>query len=494
MKKIRKLLVANRGEIAVRIIHAAKELGISTVAVFSETDRLAVHVFKADEAYALENRGIEPYLDMDQIINIGELAEVDAIHPGYGFLSENHVFAREACARGCIFIGPSHEAIALMGDKLKAKEVAGMADVPVVPGFQIEDKFGIEEQKIAENMGFPLLIKARAGGGGKGMRIVQNAADDLDQQIELAIREAKEAFGDGRVFVEKYIEQPRHIEIQVLSDEHGNAIHLFDRECSIQRRHQKVIEEAPSAVLDDALRSDMGEAALRLVNKSKYTNAGTVEFILDQDRNFFFLEMNTRLQVEHPVTEYITGIDLVKMQIKIAEGDRLSFSQRELKIRGHAIELRVYAEDPLNSFLPDTGKLEIYKVPKGIGVRIDDGYEEGMDVPVDYDPLLSKLIVHGKDRNEAIERMKRATKEYQLVGVKNTLEFGNWIMSDEDFINGDYHTGFVADKIDIFKGECGVEEEAMIASLVGVEIVDNHPPEKSINKSILRNQWRERLK
>ncbi|MCK5702336.1 MAG: ATP-grasp domain-containing protein, partial [Cyclobacteriaceae bacterium] len=349
MKKIKKILIANRGEIAVRIIQSAKELGIKTVSVYSDIDRAGLHVIKADEVVALKSNGMEPYLDIEQIIDAATKTKADAIHPGYGFLSENDIFARRVVESGFIFIGPSHEAIKMMGDKLRAKETAIKAGVPVIPGFELTDKNDLALTQKINSIGFPVLIKARAGGGGKGMRIV-HSSDQLQEQIGQSIREAKEAFGDGSVFVEKLIKRPRHIEIQILADQHGNAVHLFERECSIQRRHQKVIEEAPSSVLDDDIRKEMGKAAILLVKACNYFNAGTIEFILDESKNYFFLEMNTRLQVEHPVTEFITGLDLVKQQIWIAEGKPLSFSQSDLKINGHAIELRVYAEDPQNSF------------------------------------------------------------------------------------------------------------------------------------------------
>lgn len=492
MKKIRKLLIANRGEIAVRVIHAAKELGIQTVAIFAENDRCAIHVLKANEAFQVIHRGIEPYLDMDQILNIAELAEVDAIHPGYGFLSENNIFAREATIRGFIFIGPSDETISLMGDKLRAKEVATQANVPIIPGFEIENEISQAQLKEAKSIGFPLLIKARAGGGGKGMRIVKEE-NQIKEAIQSAASEAKEAFGDGRIFIEKLIENPRHIEIQVLADHHGNAVHLFERECSIQRRHQKIIEEAPSSVLDESLRQQMGKAAIGLVDICKYTNAGTVEFILDESNNFYFLEMNTRLQVEHPVTELITGLDLVKEQINIAEGNKLPLTQSDLKINGHAIELRVYAEDPRNSFYPDIGDLITYKSPKGIGVRVDDGIEQGMQIPLEYDPLLAKLIVYGSTRQEAILRMKRAIGDYEIEGVGNTLEFGAWVMDDVDFQEGNFDTGFVEKKLDQFMSASGDETEAIIAAMASLEILDHYNSPKKNIVPILQSKWRSRL-
>jgi len=493
MKKIKKILIANRGEIAVRIIQAAKELGILTVCIYSKVDRLALHVLRADEAFLLENNGIEPYLDVEQILKISSIANVDAIHPGYGFLSENFEFAKRVVECGFLFIGPTHQAIEMMGDKLRAKDTAINANVPVIPGFEIKNGLDATEIKTAKKLGFPLLIKARAGGGGKGMRIV-HSEEELHQQITLAVREAKEAFGNGAVFIEKFIIKPRHIEIQILADNYGNAVHLFERECSIQRRHQKVIEEAPSAVLNAELRKEMGNAAIRLVKACHYSNAGTLEFVIDKDKNFYFLEMNTRLQVEHPVTEFITGLDLVKQQIRIAEGESLGLSQNDIKINGHAIELRVYAEDPKNSFLPDVGKLRDYSAPKGIGVRVDDGYENDMEIPVEYDPLLAKLIVHGKTRHEAISRMKRAISEYEIDGVKNTLEFGNWVMSDQDFCSGNYNTGFISTKIDQFVNEESDKTYSMIAGIATYEFVEKFKTAKINNKPILQSKWRERSK
>ncbi len=493
MMKIQKILIANRGEIAVRIIQTAQEMGIVTVSVFSEIDRLALHVMKADEVYALEDHGIEPYLDIDQILAIAHKAEVDAVHPGYGFLSENAAFARKVGSQGFVFIGPSPEAMELMGDKLMAKNLVQDADIPVIPGFEINPEAESELQRKAGDIGFPLLIKARAGGGGKGMRIVRTS-DQLLEQVGLSVREAKEAFGDGRVFLEKFIQNPRHIEIQVLADMHGNVVHLFDRECSIQRRHQKVIEEAPSSALDNQTRDQMGQAAVRLVKSCNYTNAGTVEFMLDEQRNFYFLEMNTRLQVEHPVTEFITGIDLVKQQIRIAEGAPLPFNQEELRIKGHAVELRVYAEDPHNSFLPDIGILKKHTTPKGIGVRVDEGYTQGMEVPLEYDPLLAKLVVHAANREAAIARMKRSIGEYEIDGVKNTLEFGGWVMDDQDFQAGDFDTDFISKKLGQFIAKQADTIGSMIAGIVGADIIQKNKKTKTENKPILHSKWRDRLK
>ncbi len=492
MKKIRKILIANRGEIAVRIINAANELGIDTVAVYSDTDRTALHVQLADEVFRLERKEIEPYLDINAIIDVAVKAGADAIHPGYGFLSENHRFAMAVEEAGLIFIGPPARAIKMMGDKLIAKETAVREGVPVIPGFLIEENISPEMKEKARKIGYPLLIKARAGGGGKGMRIV-HAPELLDENIGRAISEARQAFGDGSVFVEKYIQNPRHIEFQVLADRQGNAIHLFERECSIQRRHQKVIEEAPSAVLDESMRREMGDAAVKLVGACGYTNAGTVEFVVDSEKKFYFLEMNTRLQVEHPVTEFITGLDLVKEQIRIAEGQPIGFSQSDLRINGHAIELRVYAEDPRNNFLPDTGILKIYRLPGGPGIRIDDGYEEGMEIPMEYDPLIGKLIVHGKSRPEAIARMKRAIKQFQLSGVKNTLDFGLIVMENEEFATGLYDTGFVSRNAEKIIRLPEAEHEAILAAILGTEVLADKKNSKLRNAGSGNNRWRQRL-
>jgi acetyl-CoA carboxylase, biotin carboxylase subunit len=443
MKKIGKILIANRGEIALRIMRSAKEMGIKTVAIYSEADRAALHVQYADEAVCVGGpKSADSYLKIDKILSVCKTLGVDAIHPGYGFLSENAYFARAAAGAGIIFIGPEPDSIQLMGSKLAAKAAVASYNIPMVPGTDkaISD---LEEAKaIAEEVGFPILIKASAGGGGKGMRVVPEAAL-FEEQMQLAVSEAISAFGDGAVFIEKYIGSPRHIEIQVLGDTHGNIVHLFERECSIQRRHQKVIEEAPSSVLTPALREQMGKCAVDVARACHYVGAGTVEFLLDENHQFYFLEMNTRLQVEHPVTELITGLDLVKEQIKIAQGEALTFKQQDLKISGHALELRVYAEDPLNNFLPDIGRLTTYKRPQGLGVRVDDGFEEGMDIPIYYDPMIAKLITFGPNREEAINRMIRAIDEYQITGIQNTLAFGRFVMQHEAFRSGNFDTNFI---------------------------------------------------
>ncbi|WP_242918687.1 acetyl-CoA carboxylase biotin carboxylase subunit [Pontibacter liquoris] len=443
MRKIKKLLVANRGEIALRVMRTAKEMGIRTVAIYSEADRNALHVRFADEAVCVGGpKSSESYLRGEVIIDVCKELGVDAIHPGYGFLSENAAFARMATEAGIIFIGPSPAAIELMGSKLAAKAAVARYNIPMVPGTE-EAITDVEAAKqIAQEVGFPILIKASAGGGGKGMRVVENV-ESFEQQMQTAVSEATSAFGDGSVFIEKYIGSPRHIEIQVLGDTHGNIVHLFERECSIQRRHQKVIEEAPSAILTPALRAEMGRCAVNVAKACAYVGAGTVEFLVDENLNFYFLEMNTRLQVEHPVTEMITGLDLVKEQILIAEGLPLGFAQEDLHINGHALELRVYAEDPANNFLPDIGRLETYKRPQGPGIRVDDGFEQGMDIPIYYDPMIAKLVTFGKDRAEAIAKMLRAIEEYQITGIETTLSFGSYVLQHEAFVSGNFDTKFI---------------------------------------------------
>jgi acetyl-CoA carboxylase biotin carboxylase subunit len=437
-----KILVANRGEIALRVMRSCKEMGIKTVAVYSEADRNAPFVRYADEAVCIgPPASSESYLRGDKILDVCRELGVDGIHPGYGFLSENAEFTRAATKAGIIFIGPSPEAMEVMGDKLAAKAAVKGYDIPMVPGTDhaITD---IEAAKVkAKEIGFPILIKASAGGGGKGMRVVENESEFVDQ-MNRAVSEAQNAFGNGAVFIERYVGNPRHIEIQILADSHGNVLYLFERECSIQRRHQKVIEEAPSVCLTPELRKVMGEAACDVAKACNYYGAGTVEFLYE-DGNFYFLEMNTRLQVEHPVTEMITGIDLVKEQINVARGEELSFKQEDLKIDGHSIEVRVYAEDPRNNFLPDIGTLTRYRRPGGLGVRVDDGFEEGMEIPIYYDPMISKLIVHGKDREDAIERMLRAIKDYEVVGIETTLPFCAYTIDHEAFRSGNFTTKFV---------------------------------------------------
>jgi len=440
---MKKILVANRGEIALRVMRTAKELGIKTVAVYSEADRNALHVRYADEAVCIgPAASSQSYLKMDTILEVCKNLGVDAIHPGYGFLSENAVFADKVAAEGITFIGPTGDAMRTMGSKIGAKQAVSKFNVPMVPGTQ-EALRDIEEGKrIAASIGYPVLIKASAGGGGKGMRVVENE-EEFEEQIKMAQGEARSAFGDDAVFIEKFVGSPKHIEIQILGDNYGNIVYLFERECSIQRRHQKLVEEAPSSCLTPEIRKAMGEAAVNVARACNYTGAGTVEFLVDERLNFYFLEMNTRLQVEHPVTEQIVGLDLVKEQIRVAKGEPLGYTQDDLKIHGHAIELRVCAEDPLNNFLPDIGKLKTYKTPQGYGVRVDDSFEEGMEIPIHYDPMIAKLITFGATREEAISRMIRAIDDYHITGIETTLNFGKYVMQHPAFVGGNFDTKFI---------------------------------------------------
>ncbi|MBO6588860.1 MAG: acetyl-CoA carboxylase biotin carboxylase subunit [Muricauda sp.] len=440
---MKKILIANRGEIAVRVMKTVKKMGIKTVAVYSEVDRNAPHVLFADEAVCIgEAPSNKSYLKGEKIIEVAKKLQVDGIHPGYGFLSENADFAEAVENSGITFIGPKSKAIRIMGSKLAAKEAVKAYDIPMVPGIDEAISDVAKAHEIANEVGYPVLIKASAGGGGKGMRIVEKE-EDLESGMKRAISEATSAFGDGSVFVEKYVTSPRHIEVQVMADTHGNVLHFFERECSVQRRHQKVVEEAPSAILTPELRKEMGEAACKVAKSCDYIGAGTVEFLMDADHNFYFLEMNTRLQVEHPVTELITGVDLVELQIKVARGEELPMKQEDLTINGHAVELRVYAEDPLNDFLPSVGNLETYQLPVREGIRVDNGFREGMDIPIYYDPMLSKLITYGKTREEAIELMLDAIQNYKVKGVQTTLPFGSFVFAHEAFRSGNFDTHFV---------------------------------------------------
>ncbi|HEX8608194.1 MAG TPA: acetyl-CoA carboxylase biotin carboxylase subunit [Pedobacter sp.] len=487
---MKKILIANRGEIALRIMRSAREMGIKTVAVYSEADREALHVRYADEAVCIGPApSNQSYLLGENIIEACRLTGAEAIHPGYGFLSENAKFARLVKEAGLILIGPTPEAMEVMGNKLSAKAAALKYNIPMVPGTD-EAITDVAEAKLrAVEVGFPILIKAAAGGGGKGMRIV-NTAEDFEEQMQLAVSEAVSAFGDGAVFIERFVSSPRHIEIQVLGDTHGNIVHLFERECSIQRRHQKVVEEAPSSILTAEMRSRMGACAVDVARAVEYVGAGTVEFILDENLDFFFLEMNTRLQVEHPVTELITGLDLVKEQIKIARGEALSFKQEDLKISGHAIELRVYAEDPENDFLPDIGVLETYTTPKGNGVRVDDGFEQGMEIPIYYDPMIAKLIVFGSNRNEAIERMIRAIDEYDITGIKTTLNFGKFVMQHDAFRSGNFDTHFVGKYFNKERPVHEDEEEAFIAALVAAMAFRTPVSSTAASSPLTQSNWR----
>mgnify|MGYP006275270207 CR=1 FL=1 len=458
---IKKILVANRGEIALRVMRSARELNIPTVAVYSEADELSPHVSYADEAVLIgPPPSNQSYLVMDKIIEACKKTGANAIHPGYGFLSENAAFAEKVEKEGLIFIGPSPSSIRTMGDKLASKQAVKDFDVPLVPGMDEPVSDVNKAKKIANEIGYPIMVKASAGGGGKGMRIVYDPKE-FEEQMDRAVSEAKSSFGDDSVFVEKFITSPKHIEVQVMGDTHGNYIYYFERECSIQRRNQKVIEEAPSAVMTPENRKRIGEAAINVARSCDYYGAGTVEFIADKDLKFYFLEMNTRLQVEHPVTEMITGVDLVKEQINVANGNKLTLKQEDLAIRGHSIEVRVYAEDPENNFLPDIGKLKTYRRPQGPGVRVDDGFEEGMQIPIHYDPMIAKLVSFGKDRQEAINRMIRAIDDYKITGIKTTLPFCKYVLKHPAFVDGSFTTKFVEEYYtpDVLKEQFSEEEE-----------------------------------
>jgi propionyl-CoA carboxylase alpha chain len=442
---MKKVLVANRGEIALRIMRTLKKMDIQSVAIYSDVDADAPFVKFADEAYCIgEATPSESYLNMDKILKVAVETGTEGIHPAYGFLSENSEFAKRVSEAGIKFIGPSTKAIDVMGDKLDAKQALKEFEVPMVPGTDEAITSPEEGMKIAKGIGYPVLIKAAAGGGGKGMRVVESEGE-FKEGFERAVSEAVNSFGNGAVFIEKFVQQPKHIEIQILADAHGNVIHLNERECSIQRRHQKVVEEAPSAVVDAKLRAKMGEAAVQVAKSCDYEGVGTVEFLLDKNKDFYFLEMNTRLQVEHPVTEQTTGLDLVEQQIYVARGEKLALKQEDIKINGHSIEIRVYAEDPENEFLPDLGKLVRYKRPSGLGVRVDDGFEEGMTIPLAYDPMIAKLIVHGTDRNDAIEKTIKAINDYEINGFCTTLGFCRFAIDHKEFRSGDFTINFVGD-------------------------------------------------
>lgn len=498
-----KILIANRGEIALRIMKSAREMGIQTVAIYSEADRESPHVIYADEAVCVgPPPSNQSYLLGDKIIQICKDLNVDGVHPGYGFLSENAEFARKLKSNQIILIGPSPESMDIMGDKISSKNAVKKFKTPLVPGTEEAISDIPSAKRIASEIGYPIIIKASAGGGGKGMRIVQNEAE-FEEQMDRAMSEARNAFGNDACFIEKYVTNPRHVEVQILGDHHGNYVYVFERECSIQRRHQKVVEEAPSSCLTPEIRKQMGEAAINAARSCNYTNAGTVEFIVDDQLNFYFLEMNTRLQVEHPVSEMISGLDLVKEQIKIARGEKLSFSQEDLKINGHAMELRVYAEDPQNNFLPDIGTIEVYQKPEGLGIRVDDGFREGMTIPIYYDPMIAKLVVHGTDRLDAINKMKRAIKEFKIKGVKNTLDFGSFVMNHDAFISGNFDTGFVdkfytpemlnqslsEDRLEALYGFLGIQANSLFGS--NISNSDNKTMHSSPNSKSLWKKNRE---
>lgn len=488
---IRKVLVANRGEIAVRVMRTCRERGIETVAVFSEPDRAALHVRMADEAYFL---GPAPasasYLDAERILDAAAKSGADAVHPGYGFLSENADFAKACADAGVRFIGPSPEAIRSMGDKTRARSLMMKAGVPMAPGTPDAVETVEAAASAAQEIGYPVLIKAAAGGGGKGMRIVRDA-DSFSRAYEMARSEARSSFGDGRVFVEKFIEEPRHIEFQILADMHGHVLHLFERECSIQRRHQKVIEEAPSSILTPELRERMGQAAVAAASACGYVNAGTVEFLVDADQNFYFMEMNTRLQVEHPVTEWVTGLDLVAEQIRVAQGEPLGFDQTDVAIHGHAVECRVYAEDPENNFLPDPGRLIRHAAPSGPGVRVDAGVEEGGRVEIHYDPMISKLTAWGRTREEAIHRMVRALDEYSIAGVRTTIPFCRYVMTHDAFVSGAFSTRFVEKHFSDGLGATSVGRAEAASIAAAIRQIHRNAPRPDVGVATI-SRWLDR--
>ena len=493
---MKKVLVANRGEIARRVLRTLKKMNIQSVAIYSDADANAPHVLEADEAvYVGKSPSAESYLQQDLILKICKDLGVDGIHPGYGFLSENSGFARKVKEAGMKLIGPSPESMELMGDKLSAKQAVKEYNVPLVPGVDEAISDIPAAKRIAAEVGYPILIKASAGGGGKGMRLVYEESE-FEEQMILAQNEARSSFGDDAVFIEKFVNQPRHIEIQVFADQHGNAVHLFERECSVQRRHQKVIEEAPSAVLTPEIRKKMGAAAVQVCKACNYEGAGTVEFLIDANLDFYFLEMNTRLQVEHPVTEEITGLDLVEWQIRVARGERLPKLQDELAIRGHAVEIRVYAEDSLNGFTPDIGTLNRYRIPTGKSVRVDDAFEEGMEIPIYYDPMIAKLVVWGKTRTEAIDRAIKAIDDYQISGVKTTLDFGKFVLKHEAFRSGNFDTNFVKEHFSSPELIKNAMEEESVALQHAIDSIWGHVNEfknKAYASREISSSWKNRM-
>jgi acetyl-CoA carboxylase biotin carboxylase subunit len=493
MSKINKILVANRGEIAVRIMRTCREMGIATVAVFSEADRTSMHVRYADEAYYVGPApSKDSYLKADKIIEVALKSKADAIHPGYGFLSENAAFARLCKENGIIFIGPTAEVIDKMGDKIQARKAMIAAGVPVVPGTTEAIKSEDEAIETIESIGLPVMIKASAGGGGKGMRLVEKAANVISA-VRAARSEALASFGNDAVYIEKYVSSPHHIEFQVLGDEHGNVVHLFERECSIQRRHQKMVEETPSVLMTEELRYQMGKHAVDAAKAVNYVGAGTIEFLVDNDLNYYFLEMNTRLQVEHPITERVTGIDLVKKQIEVAGGMHLNLIQSELEQKGHAIECRIYAEDSDNNFMPSPGKIHGITEPLGLGVRTDGYVYEGYEIPIHYDPMISKLIVWAQTREEAIQRMRRALYEYKITGIRSSLKFLNRIMETPDFVTGNYDTNFIEKNRTTLMAESveELEQQDMVIISAYFDFVNRKNkiiPTKELNPA--NNRWK----
>lgn len=490
MKMFKKILVANRGEIAVRVLRACREMGITSVTVYSDVDQSALHTRYADEVYHIGRApATESYLRIDKIIEVAKRAKVEAIHPGYGFLAENTDFAEACEVSGIVFIGPTSKAIRLLGDKIISKKTMSDVGIPVIPGSGGAVADESEAQTMAKQIGFPVLIKAAGGGGGKGMRVVRELKE-LTSALKHAISEAQSTFGNPTVFIEKFLEAPRHIEFQILADNHGNVVHLFERECSVQRRHQKLIEESPSAIMDPDLRAKMGQVAVQAVKTAKYTNAGTVEFMLDKKRNFYFLEMNTRLQVEHPVTELITGIDIVKEQFKIAAGQRLSMKQEEIKMKGAAIECRISAEDPQNNFAPSTGRIVELVEPGGPGIRVDSGVYQGFEVPIYYDPLIAKLLVWASSRDQAIKRAKRALKEYSIRGIKTSIPFHILVMDTPEFVKGEYDTTFIDKVLGKIEYKKHYYEIAAISSAIGQILKEKRATVSTVKKDLGINPWK----
>lgn len=491
MNKIKKILIANRGEIAIRVMRTCRELDIETVAIYSEADRTSLHVRYAHEAYYVGKApSSESYLNIEKILEVAKSCNADAIHPGYGFLSENAEFAKRCKEEGIIFIGPSPEVIVQMGDKIQAREAMTAAGIPIVPGTDGEIETEEEVLKVIDEIGLPIMIKASAGGGGKGMRLVKDHSEVVSA-VRAARSEAKSSFGNDAVYIEKYITSPHHIEFQIMADQHGNVVHLFERECSVQRRHQKMIEETPSPLMTQELRDEMGKSAVEAAKAVNYYGAGTIEFLVDNDLNYYFLEMNTRLQVEHPITERVTGIDLVKQQIFVAEGQELAFKQEDLHQRGHSIECRVYAEDPDNNFMPSAGKVYKISAPLGLGVRTDGYVYEGYEIPIYYDPMISKLIVWGKTRDEAIARMRRALYEYKITGVKTSIKMLERVMNNENFISGDYDTHFIEkNQEQLFSKNTSDDSNDMVIIAAFIDYLDKIGSTDSVSKEFVPAQSR----
>ncbi len=491
MNKIKKILIANRGEIAIRVMRTCRELDIETVAIYSEADRTSLHVRYAHEAYYVGKApSSESYLNIEKILEVAKSCNADAIHPGSGFLSENAEFAKRCKEEGIIFIGPSPEVIVQMGDKIQAREAMTAAGIPIVPGTDGEIETEEEVLKVIDEIGLPIMIKASAGGGGKGMRLVKDHSEVVSA-VRAARSEAKSSFGNDAVYIEKYITSPHHIEFQIMADQHGNVVHLFERECSVQRRHQKMIEETPSPLMTQELRDEMGKSAVEAAKAVNYYGAGTIEFLVDNDLNYYFLEMNTRLQVEHPITERVTGIDLVKQQIFVAEGQELAFKQEDLHQRGHSIECRVYAEDPDNNFMPSAGKVYKISAPLGLGVRTDGYVYEGYEIPIYYDPMISKLIVWGKTRDEAIARMRRALYEYKITGVKTSIKMLERVMNNENFISGDYDTHFIEkNQEQLFSKNTSDDSNDMVIIAAFIDYLDKIGSTDSVSKEFVPAQSR----